>query len=168
MSDVSSSEEAFFLVCKYLLTMNPPESILNPIQIVKGVPGFIVTLYQIAGQNRMCVIISHILFLLFGWIPKEGDSPSWPEESKETRGFVAGNPTGTASPWHTTLLAKSSVLYLCEGAGSGRLVLPTGMEAKEDGRELELRSDYSGRRQPGPAPEQRDTVLPPRISAPII
>jgi len=25
---------------------------LNPIQIVKGVPGFIVTLYQIAGQNR--------------------------------------------------------------------------------------------------------------------
>ena len=52
MSDVSSSEEAFFLVCKYLLTMNPPESILNPIQIVKGVPGFIVTLYQIAVQNR--------------------------------------------------------------------------------------------------------------------
>ena len=73
-----------------------------------GVPGFIVTLYQIAGQNRMCVIISHILFLLLGWIPKEGDSPSWPEESKETGGFVAGNPTGTASPWHTTLLAKSS------------------------------------------------------------
>jgi len=36
----TSSEEAFFLVCKYLLTMNPPESILNPIQIVKGVPGF--------------------------------------------------------------------------------------------------------------------------------
>jgi hypothetical protein len=27
----------------------------------------------------------------------------WPEESKETGGFVAGNPTGTASPWHTTL-----------------------------------------------------------------
>ena len=72
MSDVSSSEEAFFLVCKYLLTMNPPESILNPIQIVKGVPSFIVTLYQIAGQNRMCVIISHILFLLLGRFPKEG------------------------------------------------------------------------------------------------
>ena len=31
MSDVSSSEEAFFLVCKYLLTMKPPEAILNPI-----------------------------------------------------------------------------------------------------------------------------------------
>ena len=133
MSDVSSSEEAFFLVCKYLLTMNPPESILNPIQIIKGVPGFIVTLYQIAGQNRMCMIISHILFLLFGWIPKEGDSPSWPEESKETGGFVAGNPTGTASPWHTTLLAKSSVLYLCEGAGSGRLVLPEGIGQKKTG-----------------------------------
>ena len=133
MSDVSSSEEAFFLVCKYLLTMNPPESILNPIQIVKGVPGFIVTLYQIAGQNRMCMIISHILFLLFGWIPKEGDSPSWPEESKETGGFVAGKPTGTASPWHTTLLAKSSVLYLCEGAGSGRLVLPEGIGQKKTG-----------------------------------
>lgn len=59
MSDVSSSEEAFFLVCKYLLTMNPPESILNPIQIVKGVPGFIVTLYQIAGQNRPCIRIKH-------------------------------------------------------------------------------------------------------------
>ena len=54
-------------------------------------------------QSRMCVIISHILFLLFGWIPKEGDSPPWLEESKETGGFVAGNPTGTASPWHTTL-----------------------------------------------------------------
>ena len=38
--------------------------------------------------------------------------PPWPEESKETGGFVAGNPTGTASPWHTTLLARSSVLYL--------------------------------------------------------
>ena len=116
----------------------------------------------------MCVIISHILFLLFGWIPKEGDSPSWPEESKETGGFVAGNPMGTASPWHTTLLAKSSVLYLCEGAGSGRLVLPAGMGAKEDGRELELQSDYSGWLQPGPAPEQWDTVLPPRTSALII
>lgn len=81
----------------------------------------------------MCVIISHILFLLFGWIPKEGDSPSWPEESKETGGFVAGNPTGTASPWHTTLLAKSSVLYLCEGAGSGRLVLPEGIGQKKTG-----------------------------------
>jgi len=70
MSDVSSSEEAFFLVCKYLLTMNPPESILNPIQIVKGVPGFIVTLYQIAGQNRMCMIISHILFCF--WVDSKG------------------------------------------------------------------------------------------------
>ena len=43
------------------------------------------------------------------------------EESKETGGFVAGDPTGTASPWHTTLPAKSSVLYLCEGDGGGRL-----------------------------------------------
>ena len=42
-----------------------------------------------------------------GFVP-----PSWQEESKETGGFVAGNPTGTASPWHTTLLAKYSVLYL--------------------------------------------------------
>lgn len=72
-------------------------------------------------------------FLLFGWIPKEGDSPSWPEESKETGGFVAGNPTGTASPWHTTLLAKSSVLYLCEGAGGGRPVLPEGIGQKKTG-----------------------------------
>ena len=39
----------FFFVCKYLLTMKPSEAILNPIQIVKGVPGFIVTLYQKAG-----------------------------------------------------------------------------------------------------------------------
>lgn len=78
------------------------------------------------------------------------------------------NPMKPAVSWHTTLRTKSSVLYLCEGTGSGRLVLPAGMGAKEDGRELELRSDYCGRRQPGPAPEQRDTVLPPRISAPII
>ena len=35
-------------------------------------------------------------------IPK-GAALLWPEESKETGGFVAGNPTGTASPWHTTL-----------------------------------------------------------------
>ena len=46
---------------------------------------------------------------------------------------MAGNPTGTASPWHTTLLAKSSVLYLCEGAGSGRLVLPEGIGQKKTG-----------------------------------
>ena len=27
--------------------------------------------------------IWHIPFLLFGWIPKEGNSPSWPEEPKK-------------------------------------------------------------------------------------
>ena len=43
---------------------------------------------------------------------QRGRRSLWPEESKETSGFVAGNPTGTASPWHTTLLAKYSVLYL--------------------------------------------------------
>ena len=37
------------------------------------------------------------------------------EESKETGGFVAGDSKGGQSPfWHTTLLAKSSVLYLYE------------------------------------------------------
>ena len=81
----------------------------------------------------MCLHFGTFRFCFFGWIPKEGDSPSWPEESKETGGFVAGNPTGTASPWHTTLLAKSSVLYLCEGAGSGRLVLPERMGQKKTG-----------------------------------
>ena len=49
---------------------------------------------------------------LFGEVSQGGKHPPWPEESKETSGFVAGNPTGTASPWHTTLLAKYSVLYL--------------------------------------------------------
>jgi len=37
------------------------------------------------------------------------------EESKETRGFVAGDSKGGRRPlWHTTLQAKSSVLYLYE------------------------------------------------------
>lgn len=66
--------------------------------------------------------IWHIPFLLFGWIPKEGGSPSWPEESKETGGFVAHD-----------FRRKSSVLYLCEGAGSGRLVLPERMGQKKTG-----------------------------------
>ena len=59
----------------------------------------------------LLLVIFMISVFAFGWIPQEGDSPSWPEKTKETGGFVAGNPTGTASPWHTTLLAKSSVLY---------------------------------------------------------
>ena len=53
--------------------------------------------------------------LLLERIPKEGSSLPlagkskggqhllWPEESKETGGFVAEDPMGTASPWHTTL-----------------------------------------------------------------
>ena len=36
----------------YVLTMKPFEAILNPIHNAPGVPGFIVALYQIAGQNR--------------------------------------------------------------------------------------------------------------------
>ena len=62
-------------------------------------------------------------------------APCCPEESKETGGFVAGDPTGTASPWHTTLLAKSSVLYLCEGMAADGLFCPPG-GTKEGGRGL--------------------------------
>ena len=56
------------------------------------------------------------------------------EESKETGGFVAGDPTGTASPWHTTLLAKSSVLYLREGDARSRVV--AAMELDHGGKQL--------------------------------
>ena len=87
-------------------------------------------------QNGMCVICWHIPFCSWGGFQRRATPPLalghpigarsipvgggiqrgrrflWPEESKETGGFVAGNPTGTASPWHTTLLAKYSVLYL--------------------------------------------------------
>ena len=42
------------------------------------------------------------------------------EESKETIGFVAGDSKGGRRPlWHTTLQAKSSVLYLYEAAEYG-------------------------------------------------
>ena len=44
------------------------------------------------------------------YIPGSGRPvPRWLEESKET-----------SVSWHTTLLAKSSVLYLCEGDEGGR------------------------------------------------
>ena len=89
---------------------------------------------------------------------QRGRCSLWPEESKETGSFVAGNPTGTVSPWHTTLLAKSSVLYLCEGDGKRTACFAAGTGAQEDGCGLELRSDCSGRQQPAASPEQRDTV----------
>ena len=41
--------------------------------------------------------------LLFGGGFQRRTSLLWPEESKETGGFAAEDPTGTASPWHTTL-----------------------------------------------------------------
>ena len=157
MSDVSSSEEAFFLVCKYLLTMNPPESILNPIQIVKGVPGFIVTLYQIAGQNRMCVIISHILFLLLGGFQRRATALLGRKNPKKPAVSWQGIQRGQR-PLGTRLCLQSLVCYtFAKGLAANGLFCPHGWGKRRRAR-LELRSDYSGRRQPGPAPEQRDTV----------
>ena len=69
-------------------------------------------------------------------------------------------------PLGTRLCLQSLVCYtFAKGLAANGLFCPQGW-AKEDGHGLKLQSDYSGRRQPGPAPEQRDTVLPPRISAP--
>ena len=63
------------------------------------------------AKQNVCDHFAHSVFAF--WVDsKGGRNPPWLEESKETGGFVAGNPTGTASPWHTTLLAKYSVLYL--------------------------------------------------------
>ena len=61
------------------------------------------------------------------------DAPAFSVEKnpKKPGGFVAGNPMGTASPWHTILLARSSVLYLLrraatEGACGGAAQGPFG------------------------------------------
>ena len=118
--------------------------------------------------------------LLWGWIPKEGDSSfgagssnrgaehpcwrgipkgaalPWPEESKETGGFVAGTPMGTASPWHTTLLAKYSVLYLCEGEDAGGGFLSYGdVGQKTVGCAVDAQHPQH-QAKPDPSPEQRD------------
>ena len=95
--------------------------------------------------ERNVLISRHILFCFLGGFQRRVAAFLWPEESKETGGFVAEDPTGTASPWHTALHevrqrrtsesdclqspseaikrrsrlmagnAKYSVLYLCGG-----------------------------------------------------
>ena len=48
------------------------------------------------------------------------DAPAFSvgKNPKKPGGFVAGNPMRTASPWHTILLARSSVLYLLRRAAT--------------------------------------------------
>ena len=115
----------------------------------------------------MCLLAGTFCFVFWedskgGWRPSFGRGIQrwrrslWPEESKETGGFVAEDPTGTASPWHTALHevrqrrtsesdclqspseaierrsrlmagnAKYSVLYLC---GGDRRRMPAGRAA---------------------------------------
>ena len=102
------------------------------------------------------LITRHILFCFLGGFQRRVAAYLWPEESKETGGFVAEDPTGKASPWHTALHevrqrrtsesdclqspseaikrrsrlmagnAKYSVLYLC---GGDRRRMPAGRAA---------------------------------------
>lgn len=62
----------------------------------------------------MCLLAGTFCFVFWedskgGWRPsfgrgiQRGRRSLWPEESKETGGFVAEDPKGTASPWHTAL-----------------------------------------------------------------
>lgn len=115
----------------------------------------------------MCLLAGTFCFVFWedskgGWRPsfgrgiQRGRRSLWPEESKETGGFVAEDPTGKASPWHTALHevrqrrtsesdclqspseaikrrsrlmagnAKYSVLYLC---GGDRRRMPAGRAA---------------------------------------
>ena len=112
----------------------------------------------------MCLHFGTFRFCFFGWIPKEGDSPSWPEESKETGGFVAGNPTGTASPWHTTLLAKSSHYTFVKGLAVDGLFCPQGW-GKRSLAWAEIAERLQRKAAAWASTEQRDTFSL-RISAP--
>ena len=124
--------------------------------------------------------IWHIPFLLFVWIPKEGSDLSFGAGSSN-RGAEhpcwLGNPKGPAPPLAGRIQrnrrfrgreSNGDSVPLAHDFACKVIPLRRGWQrtacfarkdgAKEDGRGLELRSDYSGRRQPGPAPEQRDTV----------
>ncbi len=50
----------------------------------------------------------------FGWILKKGYSPSWPEEPKETSGFVAGNPTSPGGWINADYIVINPAWYVTE------------------------------------------------------
>ena len=79
----------------------------------KAFRGYRPSMQTLIGISQPCGLTSdRVRSISVGGGIQRGQRLLWPEESKETGGFVAEDPTGTASPWHTTLLARSSVLYL--------------------------------------------------------
>ena len=79
----------------------------------KAFRGYRLSMQTLIGISQPCGLTSdRVRSISVGGGIQRGQRLLWPEESKETGGFVAEDPTGTASPWHTTLLARSSVLYL--------------------------------------------------------